>query len=295
MTTTAATETPPLLARFARWFGHTVRIPKARRLPWFFYPPTGRGARVHTHTLLRNGETFDVDTRSFLEWLLWVYGEYEPGVQTVIRRYLRPGDVAIDVGANIGIHTVPMSEAVGAQGVVLAVEPLQAVRERLEHNLALNHVTNVRVIAEAASDREGSAVLYPPRASAANWGQASLAPLSHLDREAGITVPLITLDVLVRAQGLDRVRLIKIDVEGHDREVMAGAVALIDQYHPVLIFEYSPEHTAEIGNEWSDTVDLLIRQRSYQLSEVWRGAVLIPLGEEPPRRQCMVLGLPPEA
>ena len=292
---TAPTEAVPPLARFAQWFGRTVRIPKARRLPWFFYSPTSGRARVHTRTVLRNGETFDVDTRSFLEWALWVYGEYEPETATIIRRYLRPGDVAIDVGANIGILTVPMSEAVGAQGVVLAVEPLPAVRDRLNRNLALNHTANVRVIAQAASDREGTALLYPPRPDAANWGQASLAMMHHLDADAGIEVPLVTLDSLVRAQGLDRVRLIKIDVEGHDREVMAGAVGLIDQYHPVLIFEYSPEHTAEIGNDWDDTVDLLIRQRSYRLSEIWNGATLNPLGEHPPRRQCMVLGLPPGA
>jgi FkbM family methyltransferase len=47
------------------------------------------------------------------------------------------------------------------------------------------------------------------------------------------------------------VRLIKIDVEGHDREVMAGAIALIDRYHPVLIVEFSPEHTSEIGNDFA--------------------------------------------
>ena len=289
---TTLTETLPLEARFARWFGHTIRVPKARRLPWFLYPPTSRRARVRTNARLRNGQTFGVDTRSFLEWVLWVYGEYEPDTQAIIRRYLRPGDVAIDVGANIGIHTMPMSEAVGPQGVVLAVEPLPAVRERLERNLALNRATNVRVIAQAASDREGSAQLYPPRADAANWGQASLARLSHLDPGAPIEVPLVTLDALVRAQGLDRVRLIKVDVEGHDREVMAGAIALIDRYHPVLIFEFSPEHTSEIGNDWDDTVGLLVRQRAYRLSEMWRGA-LNPLDERPPRRQCMVLGLPP--
>jgi len=289
---TSLAETLPLRARFAHWFGHTIRVPKARRLPWFFYPPASRYARVHTTARLRNGQTFDLDTRSFLEWVLWVYGEYEPDTQAIIRRYLRPGDVAIDAGANIGIHTMPMSEAVGPQGVVLAVEPLPAVRDRLERNLALNRATNVRVIAQAASDREGSAQLYPPRADAANWGQASLTRLSHLDPGAPIEVPLITLDALVRAQGLDRLRLIKIDVEGHDREVMAGAIALIDRYHPVLIFEFSPEHTSEIGNDWDDTVGLLVRQRSYRLSEMWRGA-LNPLGERPPGRPCMVLGLPP--
>ena len=289
---TGLTETVPLRARFARWFGHTIRVPKARRLPWFFYPPASRHARVRTGARLRNGQTFDIDTRSYLEWVLWVYGEYEPDTQAIIRRYLRPGDVAIDVGANIGIHTMPMSEAVGPRGVVLAVEPLPSVRERLERNLALNRAANVRVIAQAASDREGSAQLYPPRADGGNWGQASLARLGHLDPSAPIEVPLVTLDALVRAQGLDRVRLIKIDVEGHDREVMAGALALIDRYHPVLIFEFSPEHTSEIGNDWDDTVRLLVRERSYRLSEMWRGA-LNPLGERPPRRQCMVLGLPP--
>jgi FkbM family methyltransferase len=291
---TSLTETPPIRARVARWFGHTVRVPKARRLPWFFYPPASQSARVRTRARLRNGQTFDVDTRSYLEWVLWVYGEYEPDTEAIIRRYLRPGDVAIDVGANIGIHTLPMSEAVGPQGVVLAVEPLPSVRERLERNLELNRATNVRVIAQAASDREGSAQLYPPRADAANFGQASLARLGHLDEAAPIEVSLVTLDAIVRAHGLDRVRLIKIDVEGHDREVMAGAIALIDRYKPVLIFEFSPEHTSEIGNDWDDTVDLLVRQRSYRLSEMWRGA-LTPLGERPPRHQSMILGLPPGA
>src|SRR5437588_8634509 len=97
----------------------------------------------------RRGLRFVLDLQ--LEKYLWL-GTYEPWVCNIFERYLHPGDVAWDVGAFIGYHTLLMSRRVG-QGLVLALEPDPRNAERLRQNLALNGVTNVEVLHAAGGVR----------------------------------------------------------------------------------------------------------------------------------------------
>src|ERR1044071_6938865 len=83
------------------------------------------------------------DTRSSIEWQLYVRGEYEPTIAMLVRNLLGPGDCYLDVGANIGVHVLTAAERVGAQGQVIAVEPNPDIFERLKSNLRLNRVSNV--------------------------------------------------------------------------------------------------------------------------------------------------------
>lgn len=87
-------------------------------------------------------------------------GEFEPHIRTLIRRYLRPGMVAVDVGANIGLHTLQMARAVGPQGRVYAVEPAPDNLKYLKRNIALNRLSQVEVLPWAASSEHGIQEFY---------------------------------------------------------------------------------------------------------------------------------------
>ncbi len=203
------------------------------------------------------GDQFDVDLSSFLEWQLWVFGSYEEHLAEIFRYLIGPGDRCIDVGANIGIHTVRMARLVGPGGAVIALEPDEELARRNSANLLLNRLDNVRLIQAAASAACGqNAVLYRPGAQDSNKGRASLLPHRYLTGSAS-TVPTARLDDVSDGP----IALIKIDVEGHEAAVVAGAVRTIEASVPAVIFEYAPELLADKSNSpffW-------LKDRGYQL------------------------------
>jgi FkbM family methyltransferase len=181
-------------------------------------------------TRLKNGLVFLFDTSSYLEWRLYYLGEYEPEVWRVIDSLLRPGDVAIDVGANIGIHALPMARKVGSEGRVVAVEPFERAAVRLAANAALNGL-QVDLHTTALSDDSHPVLLLPPDPH--NEGSAKTRRHGH-----GQPVSTATLDQI--AAPLTALKLVKIDVEGWEPEVLRGASESISRFSPNLIFEVNP-------------------------------------------------------
>jgi FkbM family methyltransferase len=255
-------------------------------------PPGAGGALgVRTITRLRDGSLFAVDTKSFLEWRLFVYGDYEFDVQGVLRRYLRPDDNAVDVGANIGVHTVAMAKAVGRNGRVLAVEPFGVASEKLRGNLQLNGFANVVVESVAAGSRSGEASFFPPRADALDEGQGSMLALDYLEAEPE-RVEVATLDALIERSRVSPVRLVKIDVEGAETEVLAGMQRTIECDRPYLLLEYSPEHQAAAGVDWDGFLHRICDGYRYSLYRVARRNRLERLGPRSPSSTCVVLAMP---
>ncbi len=155
------------------------------------------------------------------------YGEFAEGENRIMARYLRSGDLAVDIGANVGSTTLPMACAVGAAGQVFAFEPQPLVGHCLATSLVLNEISNVRVLSLAVSQRAGVAKMdFNAGGDAGNFGSTALS----LD---GDLVPTIALDDL----HVDRLALLKIDVEGHEWDVFQGAKNTIRNFLPVIYFE----------------------------------------------------------
>jgi FkbM family methyltransferase len=183
------------------------------------------------------GDDFDIDLSSLLEWHLWVFGSYEEHIAELFGYLVKPGDRCIDVGANVGVHTVRLAKMVGQHGEVIAVEPDQELARRAINNTLLNQLLNVRVIQAAVCERSGDRVLlYRPDSRDANKGRASMLPHSYLTGDTA-TVETVSIDEINH----EPVALIKIDVEGCESAVAAGASNTIEAYSPSIIFEYAPE------------------------------------------------------
>ena len=183
------------------------------------------------------GDLFDADLSSLLEWQLWAFGSYEEHFPELFRCLVSPDDCCVDVGANVGVHTVRLAKLVASREEVIALEPDEEVAHRAHRNVMLNQLSNVHVINAAASDEAGGKVqLYRPDAGDTNRGRASLLRHSYLTGSV-TTVPVVTIDDICPGP----VALIKIDVEGHEAAVVRGAAAKIDRYSPAIIFEYAPE------------------------------------------------------
>ena len=176
----------------------------------------------------RHGRLSYLINDAYIGRSLDVYGEYSEGELALFRDLLRPGDVAVDVGANIGALTIGMARMVGPGGTVIAFEPQRAIFDVLCHNLRQNSLANVTAYRRALGSAAG-AIRVPPLdySGAENFGGVSLGGAQ------GEEVEVVTLDSLV----LPRLRLLKVDVEGMEREVLAGARQTIGRLQPALYIE----------------------------------------------------------
>src|SRR5262249_44856357 len=156
---------------------------------------------------------------------------YDPASVELLKRLTHQGSVVLDVGANVGIVTLPLARAVGPQGQVHAFEPHPEVRQRLKRNVALNNLSNVTICGDAVGAVPGPAPLYGN--GTGNGGAASLAPGPTLGET--FTVEVRTLDSYTA--DLPRVDLIKIDVEGADFAVLEGARETMRRWKPAIYIE----------------------------------------------------------
>ena len=167
------------------------------------------------------------------------YGEFSAGEAVLFSKIVQPGMVVIEVGANIGAHTVALSRLVGPGGVVVAFEPQRLVFQTLCANLALNSCANVHAVQQAVGAELGQIVvpvLAPDQPN--NFGGLSLIGATEGER-----VPLVTLDSLQ----FSRCNVIKLDLEGMEVEALRGGAGLIAGTRPILYVENDrPERSAEL-------------------------------------------------
>ncbi len=167
------------------------------------------------------------------------------------RRFATPGSFSIDVGANIGDTTVPMGIAVGKDGLTLGFEPNPMTYEILDANAQLNKsITNIVPLAYAVTEEEGEFFYSSSEASFGNGGvSASVSEANQhgkfklSEKVKGINLNRY-LNEYYKAY-LPKLSLIKIDVEGHDKDVLRSISTLIDQYKPTLIAECFSEATLD--------------------------------------------------
>lgn len=161
---------------------------------------------------------------------LQLYGEVNENEVQLLKLLAPEGGVVLDVGANIGSHTVPLAQHVGPKGWVYAFEPQRVVFQTLCANVALNSLTNVDCIPAALSDAPGS-VLIPDidYTRESNFGAVEVSTFG-----VGRPVSQITLDDFA---GLPRVDIVKIDVEGMEQRVLAGGKRFFQRFRPILYVE----------------------------------------------------------
>ena len=244
------------------------------------YPP-GKRDRDHINLVVDYDKRLliNLDTAYQLEWRIFFFGCYEPHVNRLLKLTVKPDWVVVDVGANIGCHTLTAAALTGPRGRVYAFEPNPEIRLRLGANLGLNRLANVTVVDKALSDRTDRMTLYLPPCDGANQGQASLH--NPGGRSRPIEVEVLPLDQWVDRAELDRVDLIKMDIEGHEVAALTGARSVLAQHRPLVIFEYDPENWSQAGVDYGRAADLFA-EADYSLYIIEPGR-LIPIDRQPPK------------
>ena len=218
----------------------------------------------------RGGLTFIVDPVSNvgLERALYYDGTYEEGTLAFLERMLRPGDTVIDVGAHFGLMSLVASRCVGSGGRVLSLEPQPENFSRLVRHIQLNGADSVVPLNAAVGATGGSGVIY--RRERADTGSASMLPSGNPESH-GSTVRMVSLDALCAEQRLESIRLVKIDVEGWELEVLQGATRLLSGSDaPIVVMECSSLHPLH-GGERSDLFRFITSVNDYQVFTLARG------------------------
>jgi FkbM family methyltransferase len=166
---------------------------------------------------------------------------HPPLAHPAVLAFLRPGSVAIDIGANLGEWTVPFARSVGAAGWVIAVEPAPRSATALELTLAANALRQAEVIRCAIGDYDGIAEFAMPVVTSVRSDTGVARIGAACAGHEALSVPLRSLDSLTTERRLERLDVVKIDVEGYERRVLHGAEATLERFRPVLVVETGHE------------------------------------------------------
>lgn len=189
------------------------------------------------------------------------YGEFSVAEQEVFAQIVRPGAVVVEVGANIGAHTVGLSSLAGTDGEVHAFEPQRIVFQTLCANLALNQCTNVHAWQAAVGEVPGTVSLPPVDPFVRN----NFGGIPVRDVTFGEPVPLVTLDSL----DLPACHLLKVDAEGMEIAVLKGGEQLVQTHRPIMYLE---NDRAESSEELLTIVERLDYQAYWHIAPLFNPA-----------------------
>jgi FkbM family methyltransferase len=191
----------------------------------------------------RSGLLWALDLREGIDFSIWLLGAYEPDLAKCYEKILPRGATVLDIGANVGAHTLRLARRIGPNGKVHAFEPTGFAIEKLKRNLALNpelsHVVECHHTFLGDKDSPDA-----PSEICASWplgSQASgeLSDFCGLPRSTD-GAGSMRLDTFVENAKLEQVDFVKLDVDGHEAEVLAGGVKTVERFRPDFVVELAP-------------------------------------------------------
>lgn len=223
------------------------------------------GRRLAGHdmrtTVTRRGVRWALDLDEGIDLSIYLLGAYEPRTLDAYRPLIRPGAVIFDIGANIGAHALHFARLAGPAGRVFAFEPTDFACAKLQANLRLNPDLAPRVSIQQlflVADR----TTPPPASVASSW------PVAHETGDVNawhgrshpaLAATAMTTDDFCAAAKVERIDLVKLDVDGHEYDVLRGFRASLARFRPIIIVEIAPFIFAGAkAREFDDFVQLLV-------------------------------------
>jgi FkbM family methyltransferase len=242
---------------------HKVAIAKAL----YFAVSTARKAvgRPDKVVARRKGLRYELDLGEGFDLAIYLFGAVEPSTCRALAAHVRPGMTVLDVGANIGAHTLHLARLVGPAGRVYAFEPSAFAYRKLLRNLSLNPDLAPRVAAyQCFLTREGSRGL--PENVYSSWplaAGANVHPKLLAQEKSTSGARAKTLDQIMIENGDPAVHVVKIDVDGFECDVLSGAGTVLSRHKPTLVMELQPYTLAERGRSAEELISLL-QSRGYR-------------------------------
>ena len=192
--------------------------------------------------VFRRGVQWNLDLREGIDLTIFALGAFEWDTLRALETLVRSGATVLDVGANIGAHTLHLARLVGERGRVIAFEPTDFATSKLRANLRANPDLETRVevhqtflVAKAGAPIDAAvASSWPVDGAAVDNTQMGSRAMNVSGARA------MTIDCVIAAAGDPDVQLIKMDVDGHELDVLEGAQILLERRRPIIVMELAP-------------------------------------------------------
>lgn len=191
---------------------------------------------------------------------LSLYGEFSEHEVTLFKEVVNVGDVVMDIGANIGTHTLAFSKIVGPTGRVVAFEPERTNFTALAGNIAINNILNTYVNQIAVGDKSGF-ISVPELDHDKTFNYGGIELKNDYSKNFNYKVQMLALD----DAAFEKIDFIKIDVEGMELEVLSGGKGLLNKLYPILYVENDRVENSEKLVEFIKSNDYKIYQHDTTL------------------------------
>lgn len=219
-------------------------------------------------TRLRDGSPIFVRLDDYTSRSIYYFGDHDPKITWVCKKLLRPGDTMLDIGANCGVITISSAKLVGQTGHVHAFEPQPNLAELIQRSAQLGGYSQVSVHNIALSSQDGVMNIQIPLGHS---GAASLSRQPSVHRQTReIQIQLKRTTDYLSSLNLQSIRLIKLDVEGHEAEVLQGGLDFFRDCKPDAVVFESNEHKYESNAKpfWEQAAVRLLESIGYDLFEI---------------------------
>ena len=207
-----------------------------------------------------DGITYELDPNEMIDSRLLYNGCFEPATCKAINVLCKKGMTVFDIGANVGCHTLRLAKLVGPEGKVFAFEPMEWAFSKLKRNVELNNFSNLTLekIALSNENAEKQEVHFACSWPLSGVEISKLHPV-HSGYRMKDVVDFLRFDDYIEKLGINRIDLIKLDVDGYEFKIIQGAIETLKLYKPVLIIELGIYSLNEAGDKIEDLVSLLSR------------------------------------
>ena len=224
----------------------------------------------------RGGLLWDLDLSEGIDLSIYLLGAFEPSTVKLYRGLVKAGDTVLDIGGNIGAHTLPLARLVGARGRVIAFEPTAYAIGKMRANIALNRELSDRISVHQVmlvSDESGPLApqVYSRWPLFETGGEVHREHGGQLMETKGAVA--MTLDHALQSMGANAVDFIKMDVDGHEHEVLVGGKRTIHARKPRILMELAPYLYEQESRVLEEMLDLL-KACGYSMSEAGTSRVL---------------------
>lgn len=225
-----------LKQRFPNLYGRifTLALPLYE---WYYATKRTQFTKRQSRVIAHEGVSFRLvldPANGFVDANIYAHGVYEPEILSAIKRFLPDGGIFVDIGGNIGQHSLFAATVAGSKGRVISFEPIPRLAAQIRESADLNEMSDTITVHEiASSDQVGIAAF---RIRPGNIGGSGLHDNDASHEE--ISVPTLPADILLAKES--RIDLIKIDTEGHELHALRGLTETLARFKPALIVEFSP-------------------------------------------------------
>jgi FkbM family methyltransferase len=238
----------------------THKIAAARTIYHAVHAGRALLGRTDRQIVTRDGITYDLDLSQGIDFAIYLANIYERQTRAALRRLVAPGSLVLDIGANIGAHTLSLASLVGPAGRVLAFEPTDYAFRKLSRNLELNPDLAARVTAFHCF-LTGADAEPVPSSIYSSWPLAREEGLhaKHLGREMRTEAARArSVDSVLAEHPGRTVQLVKLDVDGFECDVLRGASHMLSTMRPVFVMELAPYVLVERGASLNEMLSFFV-------------------------------------